>query len=188
MWKGGRYKDSHGYVHIWVGPRCYKLEHRLVMENALGRTLLSSETVHHLNGMTTDNRPENLSLFQSTNAHTKTHWLEAGVDGFGRAHKKKPMATCHPDRPHNARGLCGPCYWRMMGRKYRLERPERLRRIRQRCQEKDPVAFLEKRRVAAKKKYHENPAIMRARRRIYYQAHIEQERERARNYQRQRRY
>jgi len=52
-----------GYVY-WTG-RENLVQHRVVMEEMLGRPLVGRETVHHKNGIRHDNRPENLELWTS---------------------------------------------------------------------------------------------------------------------------
>jgi hypothetical protein len=85
-WKGGR-KHTLGYVklrrrdHPAADCQGYVMEHRLVMEQRIGRLLTSREVVHHVNGQKDDNVPENLWLFADDPSHRSWHaMLEHGHD------------------------------------------------------------------------------------------------------------
>ena len=68
------FAQSGGWVH----------EHRLVMEEVLGRFLDPSEIVHHLDGDRLNNSPANLALVESNGAHVKVHDAERYRDALGR--------------------------------------------------------------------------------------------------------
>jgi hypothetical protein len=77
-WKGGE-TLSHGYVYVYAPghPRATNknrvFEHILVWEKAHGYALPESLVVHHLNGIKTDNRPENL-IAVTQGEHMRLHW------------------------------------------------------------------------------------------------------------------
>lgn len=75
IWRGGITFDKNGYVlihkpnHPFKNVRGYVQLHRLIMEKHLGRYLIPTEIVHHINGIKTENVFSNLCLFESNSKH-----------------------------------------------------------------------------------------------------------------------
>lgn len=57
-----RFTSRDGYVQILVDG-LWLAEHRVVMEQIIGRPLVKGESVHHKNGIKYDNSSENLELW-----------------------------------------------------------------------------------------------------------------------------
>lgn len=78
-WTGGKIASGKGYILILkrdhpfaAKPNFYIPEHRIIMEEILGRYLKKNEAVHHINGIKHDNRPENLIVLTHSE-HAEFH-------------------------------------------------------------------------------------------------------------------
>lgn len=110
---GGRRVDRGGYAQVSAPkdhpvarpgkgkniPRIF--EHRLVLEKHLGRYLLPTEIVDHIDGLTLHNAPENLRLFACNADHLRAtltgkvpRWSDAGYENMFLRHR--PGITLQP--------------------------------------------------------------------------------------------
>lgn len=91
-------------MHVYVGKGTpgaatngYIAEHRKIMEETLGRTLLAGENVHHRNGIRDDNRPGNLELWttrqpKGQRVHDKLAWAVELLERYWPERDRLPPA------------------------------------------------------------------------------------------------
>lgn len=117
-----RQMDSNGYPLIWTEDGRHMREHRYVAEQMIGRPLLPSEHVHHVNEDRSDNRPENLRVVTKSEHMTIHH----GIDRWSREYDQ--CIRCgDTSRRYAGNGLCGRCYNREYSRRVNGTSPDRYR-------------------------------------------------------------
>lgn len=108
-WRGGASHMTQGYWYDYVGP---EYEHRiatknvqrrciLVAERALGKRLPHGAEVHHVNGIKSDDRNQNLVVCQDRAYHRLIEKRQRALDATGDA-SMLPCRICKEyDRPEN---------------------------------------------------------------------------------------
>lgn len=98
-WLG--YPTIHMPYHPRADSKGYVLEHILVMEKSLGRPILKSEAIHHIDGDVTNNSIGNLMLFQSNVAHRSYHARHRAFAECGHYDWYKCKFCKSYDKPEN---------------------------------------------------------------------------------------
>jgi len=90
--KGSTSKNGYHYMtkvgHPNAGVSGRLLTHRYMMSEKLGRPLKPKENVHHINGIKSDNRPENLELWYTgqppgQRLEDKIKWAKELLENYG---------------------------------------------------------------------------------------------------------
>ena len=106
----GWYPNSHGYLRKGGNNI---LQHRYVMEQHLGRKLLTNEHVHHKNGIKTDNRLANLEVLDKL-THHYIHGLKQVKTGSTKSctncGAKKYFCPAHLKQISEHQYRCYKCY------------------------------------------------------------------------------
>jgi hypothetical protein len=81
----GKWGGNGDYVRVYVGDGKARLEHVLIAESALGKSLPEGAEVHHINGNRSDNSPSNLVICQDRAYHRLLHRRQRALELSGNA-------------------------------------------------------------------------------------------------------
>jgi len=95
--KGGVVIDKNGYRRV-RGSGKFRLEHRMIVEEAIGRKLVEGEVVHHINGDRQDNRKENLHVCTASE-HRLIHVRQDALNECGNPDWRKCIYCSIYDDP-----------------------------------------------------------------------------------------
>jgi hypothetical protein len=95
--------------HPRAGRSPYVFEHILMAEELLGRYLLKGESVHHINGVRDDNRPENLELWtrpqpSGIRVSDAIAWARSIYDRYVDVGAPPTMLTANPEHSWDVPG------------------------------------------------------------------------------------
>lgn len=114
-WKGGRTRDTKGYVkvmcsgHLRADRDGYVREHILLAEKALGKSLPPGVQVHHVDENKGNNDPGNLVICQDASYHTLLHLRARSYIATGSSNMKR-CASCKEWKTYSAFGRSGNWY------------------------------------------------------------------------------
>lgn len=88
---GGKYIYQYAPIHPDADSKGYVALPRLVAEKMLGRRLLNSEVIHHLDGNVQNNEGANIIILANQSSHAKLHKCLEKVRAEERAKTKKGL-------------------------------------------------------------------------------------------------
>jgi HNH endonuclease len=120
-WKGGATLTTQGYVRVAGGRAAERtlLDHRMVVEKALGHPLPPGAVVHHWDDDGTNNTPSNLVICQDQAYHMLLHARKRRLEDTGSLDLKrcrvcghvKPLSEFHGNSSAGDKksGRCAHC-------------------------------------------------------------------------------
>jgi len=141
--------DKRGYIRlsgIRFHPRGWIFEHRWIMEQYLGRPLLPTEAIHHINGNKIDNRFENLKIItHSSHTELHNHKRFPNVANGRWAENFDQCIQCgKTEKPHAQRGRCFRCYDKVYQKQRRLKKGAIPKEIRDKAWSVDTLGNIHK--------------------------------------------